>query len=78
MSENMVLHQVTNERVWQPMIDATNVEAGLRMLINQRHHAACMARRERERPELVERLDRDYEQALETYRRVTGKEPIAA
>lgn len=55
-----------------------DLELALNLLINKRHHDACMARLQRESAKVIERLDREYEQALDTYRLIIGKEPTAA
>lgn len=57
--------------------DMKLVELGLRLVIGQAHHNACMARMERRAPEIIARLDKEYEESLETYRRIVGREPTA-
>ncbi len=54
--------------------DRELVERGLRLLIGQTHDAACMARLECRRSEVVEGLDQEYEDVLDVFRRVIGKE----
>jgi len=58
-------------------IELANVEWGLRLLIGQTHSNACMARLRREGREKIRRFDAKYEQVLETYRAVIGREPTA-
>lgn len=51
-----------------------DVELGLRLLIEMRFSHACTARLERQCQEKVERFDRSFEQAVETYRAIVGKD----
>lgn len=53
------------------------VEYGLRLVINLAHDHACMAQLRRDY-QAIAVSEREYEQALDVYRRVVGKEPTAA
>jgi hypothetical protein len=57
--------------------DMEVVEYGLRLVIGQELSAACEARQLKQSPQVVEGFNRRYERALDVYRRLVGKEPVA-
>jgi len=54
------------------------VERALRNWIGITHSEACIARRWRAMPAVIEQRDADYEDALQAYREVVGREPTAS
>jgi len=53
------------------------VELALRNWILITHLDACLAHRWRAMPAVIEQCNRDYEDALQAYREVVGREPTA-
>ena len=58
-------------------IEMTIVEEALRVLIGQRLHNACTARREKKAAREIKRLDVVYKEAVECYRSLFNTDPIA-
>jgi len=56
---------------------AAVVERALRNWIGTTHSEACIARRWRKSPAEIASRDGDYEEALQAYRQVVGKEPTS-
>ena len=57
---------------------AAVVEQALRNWIGITHSEACIARRWRKSPNEIAAHDADYEDALQAYREVVGKEPTSS
>lgn len=51
------------------------IERALRNWIGICHSEACIARMQRARQRVIEQCDADYEDALQAYRQIVGKEP---
>lgn len=57
---------------------AATIERALRNWIGITHKEACLARMRRARQVEIEQCDADYEDALQAYREVVGKEPTSS
>lgn len=78
LRSDVLIEHLTNEEIEEIERKAfEDIEYSLRAYIGECHTSACMARLHKRSEKSIAYYDARYEQALETYRRVTGIEPTA-